>query len=88
MRILFSGQSYYRKDNGQAVFMIRLADGLVAAGHEVMALAPSEKGLADRDVINGVIVQTVPALHIGHNLNITAFSDRLGGRANARRVRP
>ncbi|HQY93244.1 glycosyltransferase [Caldilinea sp.] len=77
MRILFSGQSYYRKDNGQAVFMIRLADGLVAAGHEVMALAPSEKGLADRDVMNGVVVQTVPALHIGHNLNITAFSDSL-----------
>ena len=32
MRVLFSGQSYYRKDNGQAVFMIRLAEGLVAAG--------------------------------------------------------
>ncbi|MCL4826610.1 MAG: glycosyltransferase [Caldilinea sp.] len=75
MRILFCGQSYYRKDNGQAVFMIRLADGLVAAGHEVMALAPSEKGLANRCNVNGVIVQTVPALHIGYNLNITAFSD-------------
>ncbi|MFN3980434.1 MAG: glycosyltransferase [Caldilinea sp.] len=75
MRILFCGQSYYRKDNGQAVFMIRLADGLVAAGHEVMALAPSEKGLANRCNVNGVVVQTVPALHIGYNLNITAFSD-------------
>lgn len=75
MRILLSGQSYYRKDNGQAVFMIRLADGLVAAGHDVMALAPSEKGLADRYNVNGVVVQTVPALHIGYNLNITAFSD-------------
>ncbi|MCB0025992.1 MAG: glycosyltransferase [Caldilinea sp.] len=75
MRILFSGQSYYRKDNGQAVFMIRLAEGLVAAGHDVMALAPSEKGISERTVIGGVIVQTVPALHIGHNLNITAFND-------------
>lgn len=75
MRILFCGQSYYRKDNGQAVFMIRLADGLVATGHEVMALAPSEKGLANRYNVNGVVVQTVPALHIGYNLNITAFSD-------------
>jgi glycosyltransferase involved in cell wall biosynthesis len=75
MRILFCGQSYYRKDNGQAVFMIRLADGLVAAGHEVMALAPSEKGLADRCNVNGVVVQPVPALHIGYTLNITAFSD-------------
>ena len=77
MRILFSGQSYYRKDNGQAVFMIRLAEGLAAAGHAVMALAPSEKGIASRQTINGVVVQTVPALHIGHNLNITAFSDSL-----------
>jgi 1,2-diacylglycerol 3-alpha-glucosyltransferase len=77
MRILFSGQSYYRKDNGQAVFMIRLAEGLAAVGHEIMALAPSEKGVAARYTINGVTVQTVPALHIGHNLNITAFSDGL-----------
>jgi len=75
MRILFSGQSYYRKDNGQAVFMIRLAEGLVAAGHDVMALAPSEKGISERTNVRGVIVQTVPALHIGHNLNITAFND-------------
>jgi 1,2-diacylglycerol 3-alpha-glucosyltransferase len=75
MRVLFSGQSYYRKDNGQAVFMIRLAEGLVRYGHEVMALAPSEKGLAQRNVINGVVVQTVPTLHLGHNLNFTAFSD-------------
>lgn len=75
MRVLFSGQSYYRKDNGQAVFMIRLAEGLARAGHEVMALAPSMRGVAQREVVRGVIVQTVPALHLGHNLNVTAFSD-------------
>jgi 1,2-diacylglycerol 3-alpha-glucosyltransferase len=75
MRVLFSGQSYYRKDNGQAVFMIRLAEGLVRAGHEVMALAPSMRGVAQRALVQGVIVQTVPALHLGHNLNVTAFSD-------------
>jgi 1,2-diacylglycerol 3-alpha-glucosyltransferase len=75
MRVLFAGQSYYRKDNGQAVFMIRLAEGLVRAGHEVMALAPSIRGVAQREVLRGVIVQTVPALHLGHNLNVTAFSD-------------
>jgi 1,2-diacylglycerol 3-alpha-glucosyltransferase len=75
MRVLFSGQSYYRKDNGQAVFMIRLAEGLVRAGHDVMALAPSMRGVAQRELVRGVIVQTVPALHLGHNLNVTAFSD-------------
>lgn len=75
MRVLFSSQAYYRKDNGQAVFMIRLAEGLARAGHEVMALAPSMRGVAQREVVQGVIVQTVPALHLGHNLNVTAFSD-------------
>jgi 1,2-diacylglycerol 3-alpha-glucosyltransferase len=75
MRVLFSGQTYYRKDNGQAVFMIRLAEGLARAGHEVMSLAPSMRGIAQRELVNGVIVQTVPALHLGHNLNVTAFSD-------------
>ena len=75
MRVLFSSQAYYRKDNGQAVFMIRLAEGLARAGHEVMALAPSMRGVAQREVVHGVIVQTVPALHLGHNLNVTAFSD-------------
>lgn len=77
MRVLFSGQSYYRKDNGQAVFMIRLAEGLVRAGHVVLALAPSETGEAWRKLVKGVWVQTVPALHLVHNLNVTAFSDRL-----------
>ncbi|GIV68007.1 glycosyltransferase [Caldilinea sp.] len=77
MRILLVGQSYYRKDNGQAVFTIRLAEGLAAVGQEVMVLAPSEKGVASRCIVNGVIVQKAPALHIGYNLNITAFSDSL-----------
>jgi 1,2-diacylglycerol 3-alpha-glucosyltransferase len=75
MRVLFVGQSYYRKDNGQAVFMIRLAEGLARAGHDVMTLAPSERLIAQRYCVNGVTVQTVTALHLGHNLNLTAFSD-------------
>lgn len=75
MRVLFVGQAYYRKDNGQAVFMIRLAEGLARVGHSVMVMAPSETGNAQRKVSNGVIVQTVTALPLGHNLNLTAFSD-------------
>jgi glycogen synthase len=67
MRILFCGQTYYRRDNGQGVFMIRLAEGLAAAGHDVMALVPSEKGLPNREMVAGVIVQSVSALHIGYN---------------------
>ena len=75
MRVLFIGQSYYRKDNGQAVFMIHLAEGLARAGHDVMVLAPSERLVAQRYCLNGVTVQTVTALSLGHNINVTAFSD-------------
>ena len=55
--------------------MIRLAEGLARAGHEVMVLAPSERLVAQRYCVNGVTVQTVTALNLGHNLNVTAFSD-------------
>ena len=75
MRVLLLGQNYYRKDNGQAVFMIRLAEGLARSGHDVMALTPSERLVAQRYCVNGVTVQTVTALSLGYNLNVTAFSD-------------
>ena len=78
--VLFSGQSYYRKDNGQAVFMIRLAEGLVMRGHEVMAL-PSMRGVASELV--RVIVQTVPALHLKQPERDGIFR-RLGGRHHRR----
>ncbi|MFN8495794.1 MAG: glycosyltransferase [Caldilineaceae bacterium] len=76
MKILLAGQAFYEHNNGQAVFTINLAEGLAAAGHEVMVLAPARPGHSHRTEQQGVIVQAVPALPLGYNANITAFSDR------------
>lgn len=77
MKILLAGQAFYQHNNGQAVFTINLAEGLAEAGHEVLVVAPSETGRAYRTEQNGVTLQTVPALPLKYNANITAFSDRL-----------
>jgi 1,2-diacylglycerol 3-alpha-glucosyltransferase len=76
MRILTAGQAFYKKNNGQAVFTIDLAVGLTQAGHEVLVMAPSEKGRAYRKSGNGLILQTVPTLPMKYNLNITLFSNK------------
>ncbi|MEZ4663072.1 MAG: glycosyltransferase [Caldilineaceae bacterium] len=80
MKILLTGQAFYRCDNGQAVFTINLAEGLAASGQQVMVLAPSTKRPAAREQQNGVTVQTVPAFSLFDNTNVTAFS---GGLVNA-----
>lgn len=77
MRILIAGQAYYRRDNGQAVFTVNLAEGLAAEGHEVLVVAPSERGRAYCTEVEGVALQTVPAVHLGHNVNVTAFANGL-----------
>ncbi|MFN8439696.1 MAG: glycosyltransferase [Caldilineaceae bacterium] len=77
MNILLAGQAYYRRDNGQAVFTINLAEGLAATGHDVTVLAPSDSGTASLTTTHGVQVQTVPALALIDNTNITAFSGSL-----------
>lgn len=77
MKILITGQAFYQHNNGQAVFTINLAEGLVEAGHRVMVLAPSETGRAYRKQQNGVEVQAVPSLPLKYNANITGFSERL-----------
>ncbi len=83
MKILLAGQAFYQHNNGQAVFTINLAEGLAAAGHSVLVLTPSETGQAYRRQQQGVTLQTVPALHLQHNANITAFSDRLVAQTGA-----
>lgn len=76
MRILTAGQAFYKKNNGQAVFTIHLAAGLTQAGHEVLVMAPSERGRAYRKSGNGLVLQTLPTLIIKYNLNITPFSNK------------
>jgi glycosyltransferase involved in cell wall biosynthesis len=64
MRILIASQTYLPGTNGQAVFTIRLAEGLARAGHDVMAIVPSERGPAYLETIHGVQVFGVAALHL------------------------
>lgn len=77
MRILIAGQAFYRQDNGQATFTVRIAEGLAQAGHQIWVLAPSEKRQPYRRHLNGVTLQTVPAVHLGFNVNVSAFSEGL-----------
>ena len=77
MRVLIAGQAFFRRDNGQAVFTVNLAEGLAKAGHEVLVIAPSETGRAYRRRQHGLTLQTVPALTFGYNLNVTLLADRL-----------
>ncbi len=46
MRIALAVQNYFPPNNGQAVFVRRLAEGLVRRGHHVCVLTPSEDGPA------------------------------------------
>jgi len=59
MRILIATQNYFQPNNGQAVFARNLAEGLVAEGHSVLVLAPSERSRAYEEVHGGLQVQAV-----------------------------
>ncbi|MEW5961329.1 MAG: glycosyltransferase [Chloroflexota bacterium] len=77
MRILITGQTFYQKNNGQAVFTVHLAEGLVQLGHEVMVIAPSESWRPYNQTHHGLTLQTVPTIPLKHNANITGFSGQL-----------
>ncbi len=64
MRILIAGQTYRPASNGAAVFTVRLAEGLAAAGHEVAVLMPSDRGRAYRAEQGGVRVCAVSSLSL------------------------
>lgn len=83
MKILLAGQAYFREDNGQAVFTVRLAHGLRRLGHSVCVLTPAEQGAPPEEGIDGIRVLRVPTLRLPHNANITLRAlplvrDRLG----------
>ena len=77
MRILIAGQTFYKKNNGQAVFTIHLAEGLAQAGHDIIIVIPSEYGRAYRKRYKGLTIQTVPTLPFNDNVNVTAFSKNI-----------
>jgi glycosyltransferase involved in cell wall biosynthesis len=83
MRILIAGQTYYIKNNGQAVFTINLAEGLARTGYDVLVLAPSERARPYQKQLNGLTIQTVRTLTLPFNVNVSLPSARLVSRALA-----
>jgi glycosyltransferase involved in cell wall biosynthesis len=84
MKVLIAGQTFYRKDNGQAVFTINLAEGLACAGHHVLVLVPSENGRAGCTQNGKLTIQTTASLPLGYRINATFFIDKLVRRTVAR----
>ncbi len=66
MRILIASTIEYIAFHGQAIFTINLAEGLAKNGHTVMALVGSDRGHAYQSERNGVCIQAVDALDLGH----------------------
>lgn len=71
MRIAVAGQAFFREDNGQAAFTVRLVKGLAEAGHQLYVFAPSEKGKATQEDYDNFTLYKVPALHLAHNANVS-----------------
>jgi 1,2-diacylglycerol 3-alpha-glucosyltransferase len=57
MRVLITGTTYYPALNGQAIFMVNLAEGIAAGEHDVCALYPEPRQFSGRR--NGVRLETV-----------------------------
>ncbi len=64
MRVLICSSTYLPHLNGQAIFTAMLAEGLVARGHQVMMLVPHEPNQPRQEILHGVEVLRVPALHL------------------------
>jgi 1,2-diacylglycerol 3-alpha-glucosyltransferase len=62
MRILITGTTYYPALNGQAVFTVNLAEGLVQRGHEVLVAVPSDEIRACRRERKGVRIECVESM--------------------------
>lgn len=73
MKILLAGQAYFREDNGQAAFTVRLARGLAGRGHRLMVLAPSEDGRTGPVQDRGVELWRIRTTALPHNANISFF---------------
>jgi 1,2-diacylglycerol 3-alpha-glucosyltransferase len=65
MRILIAGETYFPASNGQAIFMVNLAEGLARHNHEVLAVVPSERGGAYQIDRNGVRIWAVQSAQWG-----------------------
>jgi len=57
-------QTFRPATNGAAVFAVRLAEGLAAAGHQVDVVMPSDCGYPYTDEVRGVRIHAVSALSL------------------------
>jgi len=74
LRILIASQTYAPAANGQAVFTTQLAEGLAAAGHDVVVVVPSDRWRGYREQRNGVDLVALPAIPFGMNLGDVYFT--------------
>lgn len=63
MRVLISSCTYHPALNGQSIFVVNLAEGLAAAGHEVCVLYPEPK--PSRGTRNGVRLEVAGSYSLG-----------------------
>ncbi len=83
MKILIASQSYDPRKGGQAVFVARLAGGLVRAGHQVTVLTPAERFHSHAVMLDGVpvtMMASVPLFPPYTDVRITPFSTAAAGR--------
>lgn len=64
MRIAIVSSTYKPGDNGQAIFSIRLAEGLAKFGHEVHVITASYRREDKTEMINGVHVHILPSIKL------------------------
>lgn len=83
MNILISSQSYSHAVNGQATFVVNLAEGLAAAGHQVHVLTPSFKWNAYSEFTNRVHVHNITAIPLKPFVDDVAITPRPGPQVNA-----
>jgi glycosyltransferase involved in cell wall biosynthesis len=63
LRVLIAGTTYHPALNGQAVFMVNLAEGLVGRSHEVAVLFPDAHSYSG--LRNGVQMEAVGSVSLG-----------------------
>ena len=64
MRLMIASQTYDLVSNGQGVFAVHLARGLVRSGIQVAVLMPSDRLKSYRKIEQGVQIQTISALSL------------------------
>jgi 1,2-diacylglycerol 3-alpha-glucosyltransferase len=74
LRALIVSQTYKPAANGQAVFTTTLAEGLASAGHNVMAVVPSNDLRSHREDRNGVRIEYLPAVPVDKRVKVAYYA--------------